>query len=158
MGARGPPLNAHHATVTVPGRDPIEFTDVEGKDLAGWRLYARMQFGPDATVSTAPPAEVEDLKEFFEERSAILEYDAGLPRPEAELEAARITATLARNRGYLWASLREALAESPVLLAQLPVAPGQVDSLPFGVASVHVRPDGHTLRQGTFTGPPEARP
>jgi hypothetical protein len=29
-------------------------------------------------------AETEDLKEFFEERAAILEYDGGLPRPEAE--------------------------------------------------------------------------
>ncbi|MGH8591008.1 MAG: hypothetical protein ACREXX_17275 [Gammaproteobacteria bacterium] len=48
--------------------------------------------------------EAEDLKKFFDERAAILEHDAGLPRPEAELEAARITATLARNRGYLWAS------------------------------------------------------
>jgi len=50
--------------------------------------------------------ETEDLKEAFEERAGILEYDAGLPRPAAELEAARITATYARNRGYLWASLR----------------------------------------------------
>lgn len=39
-------------------------------------------------------AETEDLREHFEERAGILEYDAGLPRPEAELEAARITATL----------------------------------------------------------------
>jgi hypothetical protein len=37
----------------------------------------------------------------FEERAAILEHDAGLSRPEAERQAARITTTLARNRGYL---------------------------------------------------------
>ncbi len=30
----------------------------------------------------------EDLRDHFEERAGILEYDAGLPRPEAELEAA----------------------------------------------------------------------
>lgn len=74
--------------------------------------------------------ETEDLKEFFEERAGILEYDAGLPRAQAELEAARITATLARNRGYLWASLRAALAEYPALLTVLPDRPGQVDALP----------------------------
>jgi hypothetical protein len=54
-------------------------------------------------------AETEDLKGFFEERAGILELDAGLPGAEAELEAARITA-YARNRGYLWASLRAALS------------------------------------------------
>jgi hypothetical protein len=37
--------------------------------------------------------EAEDLKEAFEERAGILEYDAGLPRADAELEAARITST-----------------------------------------------------------------
>ena len=41
-------------------------------------------------------------------------------RPEAELEAARITATYARNRRYAWASLRAVLAGYPVLLAQRP--------------------------------------
>jgi hypothetical protein len=75
--------------------------------------------------------EAEDLREFFEERAGILEFDAGLPRPEAELEAAWITATLARNRSYLWASLRAALSRYPALLAQVPDRPGPVDSLPF---------------------------
>ena len=83
--------------------------------------------------------ETEDLKEFFEERSAILEHDAGLPRADAELEAARITATYARNRGYLWASLRSAVSGYPVLLAQVPARAGTVDSLPLGTATVHVR-------------------
>jgi hypothetical protein len=47
-------------------------------------------------------AETEELREFLEEcAAAILECVAGLPRAEAELEAARITATLARNRRYL---------------------------------------------------------
>ncbi|MDQ3776823.1 MAG: hypothetical protein M3461_21975 [Pseudomonadota bacterium] len=47
------------------------------------------------------PKETADLREAFEERAGILQYDAGLPSPDAELEAARITATYARNRGYL---------------------------------------------------------
>lgn len=59
--------------------------------------------------------EAEDLLEFFEERAAILEFDAGLPTTDAELEAARMTATLARNRGYQWASLRAALDGYPAL-------------------------------------------
>jgi hypothetical protein len=45
--------------------------------------------------------DTEDLKEFFEERACILEYDAGIPRPEAEIEAARFTATYAPNSGYV---------------------------------------------------------
>ena len=73
--------------------------------------------------------ETEDLKKFFEERAGILEFDAGLPRPDAELEAARITATYAGNRGYLWASLPAALADHPLLLAQLPDRASPVDAL-----------------------------
>jgi hypothetical protein len=75
--------------------------------------------------------EAEDLRELLEERCGILEHDAGLPRPEAELEAARIMATLARNRGYTWASLREALKGYPALASRLPATAGKVDSLPF---------------------------
>jgi protein-disulfide isomerase-like protein with CxxC motif len=84
-------------------------------------------------------AAAQDLREAFEERAAVLQHDAGLPRADAELEAARITATYARNRGYLWATLRAALAGYPSLLAQVPDRPGPVDSLPFGTATVHVR-------------------
>ena len=76
--------------------------------------------------------EAEDLREHFEERAGILEHEGGMPRPEAELEAARITATYARNKSYLWTSLRAALAEYPVLLSQVPDKPGPVDALPFG--------------------------
>jgi hypothetical protein len=50
-----------------------------------------------AFEAAAVAREVEDLRQ---ERAGILEFDAGMLRPEAELEAARITATLARNRGY----------------------------------------------------------
>jgi hypothetical protein len=108
-----------------------------------------------------------DLREHFEERAAVLEHDAGMARPEAELEAARITATLARNRGYLWTCLRSALAGYPLLLAQVPDRPGPIHSLPFGTARVHVRTEaeieaariGRTVvRQGDFTGAPEVKP
>jgi len=95
--------------------------------------------------------EAEDLREHFEERAAILEFDAGLPRPEAELEAARITATYARNRGYLWASLRAALESYPALLQLLPDTPGQIDSLPLGLAKVAVQ-GKRIVRQGAYTG------
>jgi hypothetical protein len=64
-----------------------------------------------------------------EAQDGILEFDAGLPRPEAEIEAARITATLPRNRRYLWASLRAALEGYPMLLAGARQA-GPVDALP----------------------------
>jgi hypothetical protein len=94
----------------------------------------------------------DDLREHFEERAAILEYDAGLPRPEAELEAARITATYAWNQGYLWASLRAALASYPSLLAQLPASDGPVNALPLGLSTVAVCKDGRVLNQGAFVG------
>lgn len=112
---------------------------------------------PTATNEGAA-GESDDLSEAFEERAAILEYDAGLARADAELEAARITATLARNRGYLWGSLRAALAGSPELLAQLPDRPGAVDALPLGTAEVAVLKDKRVVRQGGFTGSQEVVP
>jgi hypothetical protein len=81
--------------------------------------------------------EAEDLREFLEERVGILEHDALLPRADAELEAAKLTATLARNRSYSWASLRAALADYPLLLAQGPATDGPVNALPWG--STHGR-------------------
>jgi len=97
--------------------------------------------------------EAEDLREHFEERAGIIEHDAGLPRPEAELEAARITSTYARNRGYLWASLRAVFAEHPALLPQFPTTAGVIDALPLGVATIAVLKGGRVVSQGTFTGP-----
>jgi hypothetical protein len=99
----------------------------------------------------------EDLREHFEERAAILEYDAGLPRPEAELKAARITATYAWNCQYTWASLRAALAAYPELLAKLPETDGPVDALPLGVAKLAVLRDGHVLKLGVFASEHEVR-
>jgi hypothetical protein len=110
---------------------------------------------PLATVQAfeqaAIQSEAEDLREFFEERAGILEHYAGLARPEAELEAARITATYARNRGYRWASLRAALAGYPELLSELPDKPGPVDALPLlGLARLAVLPGRRVLRQAAF--------
>jgi hypothetical protein len=98
--------------------------------------------------------EAEDLRELLEERCGILEHDAGLPRPEAELEAARIMATLARNRGCLWGSLRAALSGHPALLAQIPDKAGPVDALPLGVATVAVLKDKNVVKQGVAGGGP----
>jgi hypothetical protein len=92
-----------------------------------------------AFEAAAIAGEAEDLRELSEERAGILEFDAGLPRADAQLEAARITATYARNRGYLWASLPAALSGYAALSPQVPGRPGPVDSLPFGTARVHVR-------------------
>jgi len=74
-------------------------------------------------ILAALAREAEDLREHFEERAGILEHDGGLPKPEAELEAARITSTYARNQGYLWESLRAAMSEYPALASQLPAKP-----------------------------------
>jgi len=46
-------------------------------------------------------AETEDLREFLEEcAAAILECVARLPRPEAEMEAAKIATAYARSKGH----------------------------------------------------------
>lgn len=83
------------------------------------------------------------------------EFAAGLPKPEVELEAARITASLARNRGDLWASLRAALADYPPLLTVLPDTPGPVDTL--GMAKLAVLPGRRVVRQGVFSGGQEVK-
>jgi hypothetical protein len=46
-------------------------------------------------------AETEDLKEFFEERAAILEHDAGLPCAETELEAVARGPQQVNNNGMM---------------------------------------------------------
>jgi hypothetical protein len=90
----------------VGQKKPVEALRDRGRRRsAGDRLRVHEQ--------AAIAREVENLREAFEERAAILEYDAGLPRADAEREAARITAAYARNRGCLWASLRAALAGYP---------------------------------------------
>ncbi|MGH8570454.1 MAG: hypothetical protein ACREXU_21235 [Gammaproteobacteria bacterium] len=68
-----------------------------------------------------------------------------------------MTATLARNRGYLWPSLRAALAHYPALLAEAPDRPGPVDALPFGVAKLAVLTGRRVVRQGAFTGMQEVK-
>lgn len=91
---------------------PEDLNDIAAGDIP---LGTTVQQYEQAAIAR----DAEDLKEFFEERSAILECDAPLPRANAQLEAARITAALARNRGCLWASLRAALSGYPELLAQV---------------------------------------
>lgn len=88
------------------------------------------------------------LRAHFEERIAALER-VGLPRPDAEQEAVRSTATLALNRGYLWSSLRSALSPYPELQAIVPDKPGPVDILPSDTPEFTRRGVGW---QGTFTG------
>lgn len=92
------------------------------------------------------------LREAFEERAAILEHDAGLSRTQAELEAARMTATKARNRGYTWTALRQALSSCPELLAEIPDRPGLVDALPLGVSRFAVLPGRVVVKQGRSHG------
>lgn len=92
--------------------------------------------------------EADDLREHFTERAAILEYDAGLSRAQAELEAARMTAALARNRSYSWGALRAAMAACPALQAGILDRSGVVDSLPLGVAKLAIHPKRGVMPQG----------
>ena len=85
--------------------------------------------------------EAENLHEHFEGPAGIFEHDAGLPRPEAGIEAVRILAAYARSRSYLWASLRSALSGYPELLAQLPDTPATVHPTSLGVACFAVFQD-----------------
>lgn len=47
---------------------------------------------PPAFLAVLPEDLRSDALEDYEERAAILEYEAGLPRPEAEAKAAEIVA------------------------------------------------------------------
>jgi len=180
LKAHKPAIRAAIAEPDLSGVSPEFAARLSAEDLediaAGDILRGTVRAFEEAAIAR----EAGGLRGFFEERAAILQHDAGLPRPDAELEAARITATLAGNRGYLWASLRAALAEYPVLLAQVPDRPGPIDALPFGTAGVHVREGGNSgavagsiviteaeieaarkgrtvVRQGTFTGEHEVK-
>ncbi len=82
----------------------------------------------------------EVLREHFEERAAILEYDGGLPRPEAEEQARRSTALLARNIGAPWAALRQAVED-----ASLPDTPEPVTHTPYPLPAWATTPDGKTV-------------
>ncbi len=68
----------------------------------------------------------EYLREHFEERAAIHEFEGGLPRPEAEALARRSTAMMALAAGAPWAALRQAL-DDPAL----PNTLSPVDQLPY---------------------------
>jgi hypothetical protein len=147
-----PAILAALAHLDLPGVPPEFAAPLSAEDLEDIKAGDIPLGTVQAFEAAAIAREAEDLREAFEERASILQFDAGLPRPDAELQAARITASLARNRGYLWASLRSALADSPALLAHIPDKPGPVDSLALGVAKVAVQKDKRVVRQGAFTG------
>jgi proteasome lid subunit RPN8/RPN11 len=91
--AHKPDILAAPAHPNVSGVSPEFVARLSAEDLeniaAGDIPVGTVQAFEQAAIAR----EAEDLEEFFEERSAILELDAGVPRPDAELEAARITAT-----------------------------------------------------------------
>jgi hypothetical protein len=111
---------------------------------------------PDIEAEIVCREQAEDLREHFNERAAILEHDANLPREQAEAEAAKMTATLARNRGYTWAALRLAYRDYPAILALLPDRPGVVDELPLGVAKLAILPPRRVISQGPHHAPDRA--
>jgi len=65
------------------------------------QALAKPRDAPKATVKVAATVEVKDeqeeLREAFEERAGILEFDAGMSREDAEREAARLTGYATRN-------------------------------------------------------------
>lgn len=96
--------------------------------------------------------EAEDLRKHFEERAGIVEHDADLPSPDTEIEAAKITATLARNRGYLWGH------EAHGTPALLPVRCARLDReqrarIPVDHPAIDRRARGRPFRLGFDRGP-----
>jgi hypothetical protein len=77
--------------------------------------------------------EVGELREMFSATARILDGLTDMTADAARLEGARVAGVLARNRRYLWSSLRAALADYSTLLDQLPQDAGVVDRLVFGV-------------------------
>ncbi len=90
---------------------------------------------------------VERLSGYFEKYLASMESDAGLPRREAEEQAKRATALLARNLGAPWCALR-AVVKDPRLPADL----SPVDRLPYPLPDwVLAPPDVKPTRRGVFS-------
>jgi len=87
----------------------------------------------------------ETLREHYEERAAILEYDGGLPRAEAETSARASTGLLARNLGLPWAALRLAF-DDPAL----PDSLSPVDRPPYGLPAWCLTPDRNPCQQGAY--------
>ncbi|MGB9670678.1 MAG: hypothetical protein ACPLXR_05955 [Halothiobacillaceae bacterium] len=87
----------------------------------------------------------ETLKEHFEERAAILEFDGGIPREEAEAAARASTGLLARNLGLPWAALRLALNDPA-----LPDSPDPVDRPPYGLPAWCLTPNRKPVPQGAY--------
>lgn len=61
-------------------------------------------------------SEVADLREHFEERAAIMEFEGGFTRDEAETLAAEYTCCLARKLGYSADALRSIMDEFSQLI------------------------------------------
>lgn len=95
---------------------------------------------------------IERLRDHLEERAAILEFEAGLSRPEAEEQARRAVGLLARNLSAPWYALREALNDPA-----LPDSPHPVDALPYGVPVWCTTPDRKPIRQGVINLPKPRR-
>jgi hypothetical protein len=88
----------------------------------------------------------EVLREHYEERAAILEYEGGLPRAEAEANARASTGLLARNLGLPWAALRLAFND-----LTLPDSPDPVDRPPYGLPAWCITPDDRKpCQQGDY--------
>jgi hypothetical protein len=68
-------------------REPSRPKEIGASGVLG--ASARSPSNPHSAVTAIDP---EDVREYFEERAAVLEYDHGLPRFQAEVEAVRRTA------------------------------------------------------------------
>lgn len=88
---------------------------------------------------------IENLREHYLERAAVLEYDGELHRAEAEEQARRSTALLARNLGAPWRALRAALGDM-----SLPDSDTPVDRLPYPLPEWCTSPDGQAVQQGAY--------
>jgi hypothetical protein len=144
---------AEDLRVNLSGVSPEFAARLSAEDLADIAAGDIPLGTVQAFEAAAIAREVDDLEEFFEERNAILEHDAGLRRANAEAEAARIVATYARNRGYLWASLRAALSgDTPFCPLRRPTRPARWTPCPLGVATVAVLKDKRVVGRGRSPG------
>jgi hypothetical protein len=91
----------------------------------------------------------EMLKEHYEERAAILEFDGGIPRAQAEAAARASTGLLARNLGMPWLALRMAFDDP-----SLPASADVVNATPYGLPAWCLSPGGQPMQQGAYRAPP----
>lgn len=141
IAADGPDL-----VLTAPRPLPVDLLDrlaAHKRDILAALAHGDIPLGTvQAFEQAAIAREAADLREAFEERAGILEYDA------------RPTHGTGATCGHPYGRRSRI---TPPCWPRCPTRPGRWTPYPWGVAEVAVRKDGRVVWQGAFTGAQEVK-